>query len=330
MISTAAAAAHPNIAFIKYWGNQDDTLRIPANGSISMNLDGLETRTTVQFDTGLGADKLFINEQPVEGEALARVSATLDRIRLMADLKTAALVRSENSFPSGTGIASSASAFAALVLAGTTALGLCLSERELSQLARLGSGSASRSIPGGFVEWQAGSDHESSYASSIAGPEHWDLVDYIVLLSSQHKIVGSTQGHKLAITSPLQAARVADAERRLDVCRSAVLEKDFPTFAEIVEQDSNLMHSVMMTSSPPLYYWEPGTLEIIKAVREWREEGLQVCFTIDAGPNVHVLCPGSEAEAVKRRLTNLVNINSILICSPGGPAWLLEPEISGV
>ena len=330
MISTAAAAAHPNIAFIKYWGNQDDALRIPANGSISMNLDGLETRTTVQFDTSLEGDRLILNGEPVQGDALARVSATLDRIRQLADLQTSALVRSENSFPTGTGIASSASAFAALTLAGATALDLCLSERELSQLARTGSGSASRSIPGGFVEWQAGTDHESSFATSIAGPEHWDLVDYIVLVSGQHKVVGSTQGHQLAGTSPLQAARVADADRRLELCRKALLERDFPVLAEIVEQDSNLMHSVMMTSRPPLYYWEPGTLEIINAVREWREHGLQVCFTIDAGPNVHVLCPGSDAEAVKRRLTSLANIKSILKCTPGGPAWLLEPEISGV
>lgn len=330
MISTAAAAAHPNIAFIKYWGNQDDLLRIPANSSLSMNLDGLETRTTVGFDTSLKSDHLILNGNPTEGEPLERVSTTLDQIRQLADLETSALVRSENSFPAGAGIASSASAFAALVLAGTTALGLCLSEKELSQLARTGSGSASRSIPGGFVEWKAGTDHESSYASSIAGPEHWDLVDYIVLVSSQHKAVGSSRGHKLADTSPLQKARVADAERRLEICRKALLKKDFPAFAEVVEMDSNLMHSVMMTSSPPLYYWEPGTLEIIKAVRKWREDGLPVCFTIDAGPNVHVLCPGSDAEAVKRRLTSLVNINSILKCTPGGPAWLLEPEISGV
>ena len=124
MISTAAAAAHPNIAFIKYWGNQDDALRIPANGSISMNLDGLETRTTVQFDTSLEGDRLILNGEPVQGDALARVSATLDRIRQLADLQTSALVRSENSFPTGTGIASSASAFAALTLAGATALDL--------------------------------------------------------------------------------------------------------------------------------------------------------------------------------------------------------------
>lgn len=330
MNSTAAAAAHPNIAFIKYWGNQDNTLRIPANGSLSMNLDGLETRTTVNFDTSMEGDRLILNGEPVEGDALARVSASLDRIRQQADLQTSALVRSENSFPMGTGIASSASAFAALTLAGANALGLCLSERELSQLARTGSGSACRSIPSGFVEWQSGTDHESSFAVSIAGPEHWDLVDYIVLVSGQHKAVGSTQGHQLAGTSPLQAARVADADRRLELCRKALLERDFPVFAEVVEQDSNLMHSVMMTSKPPLYYWEPGTLDIINAVREWREDGLQVCFTIDAGPNVHVLCPGSDAEAVERRLTSLVNIKSILKCTPGGPAWLLQPEISGV
>jgi diphosphomevalonate decarboxylase len=330
MISTAAAAAHPNIAFIKYWGNQDDSLRIPANSSLSMNLDGLETRTTVQFDTSLESDQLILNGKTIEGDALIRVSAVLDHLRGLADLKTAALVRSENSFPAGAGIASSASAFAALVLAGATALGLCLSERELSQLARIGSGSASRSIPGGFVEWQAGSDHDSSYASSIADPDHWDLVDYIVLVSSQHKEVGSSQGHQLAASSPLQEARVSDANRRLEICRNALLEKDFPAFAEVVEQDSNIMHSVMMTSSPPLFYWEPGTLEIINAVQEWRKEGVQVCYTIDAGPNVHLICPGTEAEVLKRRLASLVNINSVLKCTPGGPAWLLEPEISGV
>lgn len=330
MISTAAAAAHPNIAFIKYWGNQDDALRIPSNGSLSMNLDGLETRTTVQFDTSLREDQLILNGKPAAAEALARVSASLDRIRQLADLKTPALVRSENSFPTGTGIASSASAFAALTLAAATALGLCLSERELSQLARLGSGSASRSIPSGFVEWQAGNDHESSYAATIAGPEHWDLVDFIVLVSAQHKSVGSSLGHLSAASSPLQEARVADADRRLETCRTALLEKDFATFAQVVEQDSNLMHSVMMTSRPPLYYWEPGTLEVITAVQKWRREGLQLCFTIDAGPNVHLICPGSEAEAVQRKLTSLVNIKSILKCKPGGPAWLLEPEISGV
>jgi len=237
---------------------------------------------------------------------------------------------SENNFPTGTGIASSASAFAALTLASVTALGLCLTEKELSQLARTGSGSASRSIPGGFVEWQAGTDHDSSYAETIAPPEHWDLVDFIVLVSREHKKTGSYQGHRLADTSPLQKIRVADAKRRLDICRKALLEKDFPTFAEIVELDSNMMHSVMMTSTPPLYYWQPGTLEIMAAVQSWRMEGLPVCFTIDAGPNLHLICLKDASEAVKRKLGALINVKSILTCTPGGPAYLLEPEITGV
>jgi len=330
MKSTAKAAAHPNIAFIKYWGNQNHDLRIPSNGSMSMNLEGLETQTTVSFDTALEQDQLIINTETADEVALNRVSSLLDRIRKLAEVNTKALVLSENNFPTGTGIASSASAFAALTLASVTALGLCLSEKELSQLARTGSGSASRSIPGGFVEWQAGSDHNSSFAETIATKEHWDLVDYIVLVSREHKKTGSSQGHQIADTSPLQEVRVADAKRRLDICRKALLEKDFPTFAEIVELDSNMMHSVMMTSDPPLYYWQPGTLEIMSAVQSWRSAGLPVCFTIDAGPNLHLICPAEAAKAVKRKLGALVNVKSILTSTPGGPARLLEPEITGV
>lgn len=330
MKSTAKAAAHPNIAFIKYWGNQDHDLRIPANGSLSMNLEGLETQTTVSFDSSLDQDLLLLNGEPAGGGALNRVSSLLDRVRELAEIKTMAQISSENNFPTGTGIASSASAFAALTLASVTALGLCLTEKELSQLARTGSGSASRSIPGGFVEWQAGTDHDSSFAKTIAPPEHWDLVDFIVLVSQEHKKTGSSQGHRIADTSPLQEARVADAERRLDICRKALLDKDFQTFAEIVELDSNMMHSVMMTSDPPLYYWQPGTLEIMASVQTWRSEGLPVCFTIDAGPNLHLICPAEASKAVKRKLGALVNVKSILTCTPGGPARLLEPEITGV
>ncbi len=260
--------------------------------------------------------------------ALRRVSTLLDRVRGMAEVQTFARVVSENSFPTGAGIASSASAFAALTLAAVTSLGLELPEQQLSALARTGSGSASRSIPGGFVEWIP--DQESSHAFSIAGPEHWALVDFVVLISREHKAVVSSDGHKLAGTSPLQEGRVLDAERRLEICRKALIEKDFQTFAEIVELDSTLMHSVMMTSTPPLYYWDPGTLEIMKAVRSWRAAGLQVCFTIDAGPNVHLICPESAAEEVKRKLTALVNVKSLLICTPGGAAWLRDPEITGV
>ncbi len=330
MISTASAAAHPNIAFIKYWGNRDQELRIPANSSLSMNLQELETRTRVSFDSSLAGDQLILNGIPEEGTALQRVSTMLNRIRNMSGLNAFANVESENNFPTGAGIASSASAFAALSCAASSAAGLYLSERELSQLARTGSGSASRSIPEGYVEWQAGTDHDSSYAFSIASADHWDLTDLIVLISKEHKETGSSLGHTLADKSPIQGARVEDADRRLEICRKALLERDFPVFADIVEQDCNLMHAVMMTSDPPLYYWLPGTLEVMRAVQTWRRNGLPVCFTIDAGPNVHVICPVKEADKVKRKLGSLAGVKSILECTPGGPARLLEPDFPEV
>src|ERR671918_933036 len=220
-MTTATAIANPNLAFIKYWGNRDNTLRLPSNGSISMNLDGLYTRTTVSFQPSLPYDELVINGHETMGKGLDRISYLLDIIRGMANITERAEVISENNFPSGAGIASSASAFAALALAGSDASGLNLNEKELSRLARRGSGSASRSIPGGFVEWQAGTSDEDSFAFSIAEPGHWDLVDCIAIVSAAHKKMGSTEGHSLAPTSPLQAARVADAPRRLELCRNA-------------------------------------------------------------------------------------------------------------
>src|SRR5215207_3275321 len=260
-MTTATAQANPNIAFIKYWGNRENALRLPSNSSISMNLDGLYTRTTVSFQPSLPYDELIINGHEVRGTGSDRISYILDMIRGMANIHERAEVISENNFPSGAGIASSAAAFAALALAGSTAAGLSLSEPELSRLARRGSGSAARSIPGGFVEWQAGTSDDDSFAFSIAEPNHWDLVDCVAIVSASHKKTGSTEGHGLAGTSPLQAARVADAPRRLDICRRAILERDFNSFASIVELDSDMMHAVMMTSTPALHYWNPASLE---------------------------------------------------------------------
>lgn len=329
--NSAKATAHPNIAFIKYWGNRDPHLRLPSNGSISMNLGGLYARTQVTFDPSLCCDDVLrINGQVESEAALRRVSRFLDVVREMAGVKRFARVVSENNFPMGAGIASSAAAFAALALAATRAIGLELSEVELSRLARLGSGSACRSIPGGFVEWQVGDGDADSYAFSIAPPEHWDLVDCVAVLKTGHKPVGSTEGHALADTSPLQAARLADTPRRLAVCREAIRGRDFAALAEIIEMDSNLMHAVMMTSQPPLFYWEPGSLEIMKSVKAWRKAGLACAYTLDAGPNVHVLCESGAAEQVSRRLLEIPGIRQVLTAHPGGPAGLeIAPEQAG-
>ncbi|MBI4761926.1 MAG: diphosphomevalonate decarboxylase [Chloroflexota bacterium] len=323
---TATAVACANIAFIKYWGNRDSALRLPVNGSISMNLEGLVTRTTVSFQPSLPFDELVINGREVTGLGLERVSTILNLIREMAGIQERAEVITENNFPSGAGIASSASAFAALALAGSRAAGLKLTEPELSRLARRGSGSAARSIPGGFVEWQAGTGDEDSFAFSIAAPEHWELADCVAIVSASHKKTGSTEGHALAPTSPLQEARVADAPRRLDLCRRAILERDFAALASIVELDSDMMHAVMMTSSPALHYWQPASLSVMQAVRQWRGEGLPVCYTVDAGPNVHVLCPKAEAAGVEKKLREIGGVVDVLKAGVGGAAKIVNGD----
>ncbi|MCD4671250.1 MAG: diphosphomevalonate decarboxylase [Anaerolineaceae bacterium] len=319
---THTAIAHPNIAFIKYWGNRDDALNLPANGSISMNLAGLETRTTVNVKDEYASDQLTLNGQAQEGPALQRVSAVLVLVRGMADRHEFAHVTSENNFPMGAGIASSASAFAALSLAASKAYGLSLDEAALSRLARRGSGSACRSVPGGFVEWLAADEDAGSYAVSIAPPDHWPLADCIAVVTTSHKAVGSAAGHIIASSSPLQAARLAQASERLAVCRQAILQRDFEALANVMELDSNLMHAVMMTSAPPLFYWQPATLGIMRAVQAWRRKGLPVCYTVDAGPNVHVLCAQDDAEEIKQRLTTLPGVQQVLTAQVGGPVSL--------
>lgn len=318
------ARANSNIAFIKYWGNADDTLRLPANSSISMNIDGIHTETTVEWDSGLNADALMLNDAPAPDAALQRVAQHLDLIRARAGIDQYAQVTSRNNFPMGAGIASSAAAFAALTVAACGAAGLDLDERELTTLARQGSGSASRSVPPGFVVWYEAETDAASYAESVASPAHWDLVDVIAVVSSEHKAVVSRAGHTTADTSDLQAARLAGAADRLAICQKAILERDFAAFADVVEHDSNLMHAVMMTSRPPLFYWLPPTLTIMGMVRQWREaDGLNVCYTLDAGPNVHCICLAKDAEAVRDRLQALPGVTGVLSGGPGGGAMII-------
>jgi len=323
MMRTATAKAHPNIAFIKYWGNRDDDFRLPMNSSISMNLGDLHTITTVEWRDDLTQDTLEINDMIASEVARYRVSIHLEIIRERLEIHDAARVVSHNNFPIGAGIASSASAFAALTVAAVKAAGKTLSERELTTLARRGSGSASRSIPTGFVEWYAGETHENSYAASVAPPHHWDLVDVIAVVNRRHKAVGSQAGHPTAATSDLQSARVRTAQDRLDQCRDALLRKDFAVFADIVEYDSNLMHAIMMTSRPPLFYWEPATLSIMEAVRQWRDDGVRVCYTLDAGPNVHCLCIKEDADVVRSKIESMSDVQTVLVSTPGGPTEIL-------
>lgn len=320
--SSATAIAHPNIAFIKYWGNRDNDLRLPMNGSISMNLENLSTRTRVIFDSSFPTDIFDLNGKRQAGLSLDRVVKHLNFIRGLRGVAVHAHISSENNFPTGAGIASSASAFAALTLAAVASLGLEIPEANLSRLARRGSGSACRSIPAGFTEWRKGRSDVDSFAVTVAAPDYWQLADCIAIVEEDQKKVSSTAGHATAGSSPLQAARVADCDRRLDLCRNAIQKKDFLPLAEIIELDSNMMHAVMMTSSPPLFYWLPATLEIMSAVQAWRKTGIPAAYTLDAGANVHVICEADKAEVVSRRLSTIPGVHQVITSPVGGAAKL--------
>jgi diphosphomevalonate decarboxylase len=324
-VSKATAIACANIAFIKFWGKRDAELNLPANSSLSMNLDRLTTVTTVEFSPDYDDDLVILDGREKRGESRQRIVAHLERVRTMAGLKNRARVISDNSFPTGAGLASSASGFAALSLAASKAAGLELSQRELSILARFGSGSACRSVPGGFTEWTAGTCSEESFAKQVAPPDHWELRDVIAIVSRAHKRVGSTEGHALAPTSHLYQARVASVADRLAQAKAALLEKDFATLGRLIEEDAVSMHAVMMTSRPPIYYWLPSSVRLIHEVQHWRAEGLEVCFTFDAGPNVHLICQATDQAEVKRRLEDIEGVLEVIVSGPGPGARLIEP-----
>ena len=323
---TATAAAHPNLAFVKYWGRRDAGLNIPENGSISVNLSGATTTTTVTFDEALGQDDVTLNDAPANTTTLERVGAHLDRVRALAGITARARVVSHNDFPADVGFASSASAFAALSLAATRAAGLNLDLHDLSVLARKGSGSACRSVPDGFVEWLPGWDDASSYARSLAPCDYWDLRVVTVALPGKPKLISSLAGHRAAPASPFYGARIREMPHTLDVVREALLVRDFASFGLAVEREAWSLHAVAMTSQSEgapwlsgIFYMEPETVRLIQAVQLWRRDGLPVAFTLDAGPSVHLLCEGESLAAVLAAVTSaMVGVaHQVIVSHPG-------------
>ncbi|MCY4008373.1 MAG: diphosphomevalonate decarboxylase [Anaerolineaceae bacterium] len=324
---SATARAHSNIALIKYWGNQDERLRLPANPSLSFNLAGLFTEVTVNW--GADADSLTINGEQASPKATARVSSHLSALRQRLGFQGMAEVVSETNIPLGAGVASSAAAFAALTLAASTAAGFECDEATLSALARLGSGSAARSVPTGFVSSPAADTHAACHARSIAPPNHWALADVIALIETAPKKVSSLAGHRSAKTSPLQSARIKSAAERYRQCERAILTRDFDALAAVVELDSNAMHAVMMTSRPPLMYWHPASITVMNTVTEWRRSGIPVCYTLDAGPNVHCICPQEVASTIREGLRNIPGVVETMTAFVGkGAHVILDHAIS--
>lgn len=312
----ATARAPANIAFIKYWGRKDEKVRLPANDSIAMNLSNVTTTTTVEFLPHLKSDEIEMIGEKLNKEGKNRIVTHLERIRQLAEIRTFAKVKTKNNFPKGTGIASSASGFAALTLAAAVAAELKLAQKELSIIARQGSGSACRSIPDGFVEWKAGSSSETSYAYSLYPPNWWDVKDIIVIIGEASKKVSSSEGHVLAESSPFYRPRILGMKDKIKNLERALNEKNFKRFGEIVEEEAINMHAVMMTSQQGLFYWLPKTMEIILDCQTWRDEGISVYFTIDAGPNVHLICREKDEGRVRERLRKIRGIKKIIVNKP--------------
>lgn len=312
----ATAKAPANIAFIKYWGKTDDKLRLPLNDSISMNMSAAYTITTVEFSKQFKKDSVTLLGGEFSEAETARVIKGLDLIRKRAGSTQKATVITKNTFPKGAGSAASASGFAALTVAGFAALGVTLPEKELTIFARMGSGSACRSIPDGFVIWEKGDSSNTSFAWSFYPPTHWDIRDILVIVDSRMKKVSTTEGMETVATSPRLAVRLRAIPRRMKEIQQAIAGRNFSRFGEITEEDCLGMHMVMQTQTPPLFYWNDTTKIIMDAVRSWRKHGLPVYFTIDAGPNVHLLCEGKDEEQVLAAVKTISGVEATIVNKP--------------
>lgn len=323
----ATAVAHANIALIKYWGKRDKKLNLPAAGSISLTLDALQTETTVAFNHDLSSDYIELNGRILTENEAGRIIRFLDM--LAGPGRAFASVKSMNNFPTAAGLASSASGFAALTLAAVKALNMHASPEELSRLARRGSGSAARSLFGGFVEMRRGnSDNgQQDYAVPLFDENHWDLRMLIAVTSDKQKETGSTEGmERTAATSPFYKSWVESQARDLDEMRAAIKYKDFEKVGTLTEHSCFKMHGLALSANPALLYWNSVSVEIIHAVKELRKQGTPAYITMDAGPQVKILCQPEAVPSIRNTLETIKGIKSILECRPGPAAALKSLE----
>jgi len=328
MKSTAVACA--NQGLIKYWGCKDRKLRLPWNDSISVCLDKLTTTTTVESSRKYDRDMVIIDGSEPIGKSYDRVIEQLDRIRRIAKSHERAKVISKNSFPPASGLASSASGFAALTLAGTDAFGLSLKDKELSILARLASGSASRSIPGGFSEWFAGARSEDSYAVCLATSEDIDMKTLVVIVGLTQKKISSTEAMDVTVkTSPFFSSRLAYLRDALPKMKEAIKNRSINDIARLAEIDSLNMASCCFTSDPPIIYWLPSTLAVMNSVVEMRENGADCHYSMDAGGNVFINTTSEYIKEVNKTIKRMLGVIETMECKVGGKAKLL-PEGSAL
>lgn len=318
------ARAHTNIALVKYWGKKDQSLIIPQTDSLSLTLDKFYTDTTVEFQPSLAQDKLIIDGQEFAPDKMKKVTRVLDRIRELSHQSMSALVNSTNHVPMAAGLASSASAFAALALAASTAAGLHLNGRDLSRLARRGSGSATRSIFGGLVEWHAGHDDESSYAEPIMENVDFGIEMLAILIDTKQKKISSRGGMQSSVeTSPFYPAWRDVVAHDMKAMKQAIKDRNLTAIGHLAEENAMRMHALTLSADPAYTYFDGGTIQAINLIKSLREQGINCYYTMDAGPNVKVIYDHQDRERIISALEPTFGANNLVVAQPGPGAHLL-------
>lgn len=325
----AKARAHTNIALIKYWGKRDEALFLPTNSSLSITLDRFYTDTVVELNASLNQDQFFLNGQEANQKETAKINQFMDKVRQYANKDLYAKINSINHVPTAAGFASSASGYAALAAAATKAMGMNVDDRSLSQIARQGSGSACRSIFGGFVEWQKGEQADGSdcYAVPLLDAKAWDLRVLAIEVSAKAKKVLSREGMKRTVeSSPFYQGWLNAVETDLQTIKEAIVTRDFTRLGETLEANALKMHATTLGANPPFMYWSSATVAVMEAITALRIQGLEAYFTIDAGPNVKVVCLPNQVEQLTSELSQLDVVQSIEHCRIGPGIRYLDEE----
>lgn len=329
----ATAIANANIALVKYWGDRNKNLILPMEGSISVTMDEkLSTKTTVMFPENLKEDEIIVNgKKLIKPEELEKPIKQLNFIRKMVGVNLKAKVVSSSKIPFAAGLAGSSSGLCALALAATSALGLKLNKKQFSIISRIGSGSASRSVYGGFVEWKKGKkpDGSDSYAVQLAPENHWpEFRNIIAIVEKKEKKIKSRPGMRKTVTSSnLYLKRIENLPKTLNVVRRVILEKNLPVLLETTMKESNNLHAVCLDTWPPIFYLNDISKEIIYAIHQFNLNGIKAGYTFDAGPNVNISTLQKYVSEIKKILKNIKGIKEIFVCKIGGEPRLIKSHL---
>lgn len=312
------ARAHTNIALVKYWGKRDQQLMLPQTDSLSLTLDHFYTDTVVSRQPAVENDRFFINNEAVDKKTANKLTAFLDLVRQLSGIRSHFLVQSTNHVPTSAGLASSASAFAALAAAASREAGLTLNRRELSRLARRGSGSATRSVYGGLVEWHRGVDNLTSYAEPILEKVDFPLEMLAIVIDAGKKKISSRTGMQLCVeTSPFYPEWRQVVATDMRQMKAAIADRDIDRIGRIAQENALRMHALTLSANPGYTYFEEQTITALRLVDDLNARGIHCYYTMDAGPNVKVIYNGKDRQQIMKTLAPHFGQEKLVVAKPG-------------